>query len=259
MSDLKMKVKYSLHSYETDAAGKMSATSLFNYLQDIAGRHAESLHFGKDDLDNEDCFWVLSRIFVEMDHMPGWGSEIVISTWPRGIEGIFAIRDFEIADSKGDLIGRASSSWLVVDKKTRRPRRPESMVGGLLENTLPASSTGRSAVKLEVPDHYDYDTPLFSVKYSDLDINMHVNNVKYIQWALDAYPLDFRLANEIAAVEVNYLSESLPGDELCVQLCQLDDNNYLHSLVRRIDDRELCRISVTWRKSDKHFLNNNVS
>lgn len=242
-----MERRFRLHTYETDTHGNMSITSLFNYLQDIAGSHAASLHFGRHDLERENRFWVLSRIFAEMDFMPGWDSEIIITTWPRGVDGIFAIRDFEIKDTNGKRIGAATSAWLMVDRSSRRPQRPDTMLEQLGIDLSGSPSVGRNPQKLKPLDRIEYSSPQFSVKYSDLDINMHVNNVKYIQWALDAYPLDFRMNNEMESVEVNFLSESLPGDEVSINICQDGDNHYLHSVIRMNDNIELCRVRVKWK------------
>jgi acyl-ACP thioesterase len=250
MSEKRMSRRYRLHTYETDTHGNMSIVALFNYLQDIASSHASSLHFGKEDLEKNDMFWVLSRIYAEMDYMPGWDSEIIITTWPRAIEGIFALRDYEIADSSGKRVGGATSAWLMLDSKTRRPKRPDQLLS-LLNQDVPAeSSLGRNPNKISAIESEEYRCPSFKVKYSDLDVNMHVNNVKYIQWALDAYPLDFRIKNIMSSVEVNYISESFPGDEVSVGISQNGEDKFLHSVRRDNDGKELCRIEVKW-KSEK--------
>ena len=247
MNRLKMERRYRLHTYETDTHGNMSVTALFNYLQDIASAHAASLHFGKEDLEKNNMFWVLSRIYAKMDHMPGWDSEVIITTWPRGVEGIFALRDYEIRSINGKRIGGATSAWLMVDRTNKRPRRPDEHLVSLGEELPPERSLGRNPEKISPLEETTYTSLPFSVKYSDLDINMHVNNVRYIQWALDAYPLEFRMKNEMESVEVNYISESLPGDEVFIEIFNQEDDCFIHSVKRQNDKRELCRVRVKWR------------
>lgn len=246
-----MERRYRLHTYETDTHGNMSIPALFNYLQDIASAHAAALHFGKDDLERNNRFWVLSRIFAEMDFMPGWDSEVIITTWPRGIEGIFALRDFEVSDISGKRIGGATSAWLMVDLTNRRPQRPGELLATLGVELPSKQSVGRNPEKIPPVETAGYSSLPFSVKYSDLDINLHVNNVRYIQWALDAYPLEFRMKNEMESVEVNYISESLPGDEVVIDICEQENDYFIHSARRQNDNRELCRVRVKWR-STKH-------
>lgn len=246
MGKMIMERRYRLHSYETDTHGNMSIPALFNYLQDIASSHAASLHFGKEDLEKSDMFWVLSRIYAEMDYMPEWDSEVVITTWPRGIDGIFALRDYEISDANGVRIGGASSAWIMLDSNTRRPRRPDELLALIGTDMPDIISVGRNPQKVPPIVSEEYRSQPFQVKYSDLDVNMHVNNVKYIQWATDAYPLEFRTKNRMKSVEVNYISESFPGDEISIAIFQEAEGIFLHSLRRDSDGRELCRLRVEW-------------
>ncbi|MFN2379334.1 MAG: acyl-[acyl-carrier-protein] thioesterase [Bacteroidales bacterium] len=293
---MELERKFRIHTYEADTEGRMSPPSLFNYLQDIAAAHADALNWGKEELMKKKQFWVLSRMAAEMESIPGGGSEIVIRTWPRGVDGIFAMRDFDIRDSSGKLIGGATSAWLILDAVTRRPVRPGSILSETGDIFPERQSLGRNPVKLPAPGEGRYNTLPFPVRYSDLDVNLHVNNVKYLQWALDAYPLDFRMNNEIRGVEANYMSESLPGDEVSISISEEEDaggnhsregiselghseegysgaghsgkgdsakgdsgenesRNFLHSVKRSGDNRELCRIRVRWveRKTDKVY------
>jgi acyl-ACP thioesterase len=221
---IELERKFRIHTYEADTSGRMSPPALFNYLQDIAAAHAEALSWGKEELMKKNQFWVLSRMVAEMKSIPAGGSSIVIKTWPRGVEGIFALRDFDIRDSSGELIGGASSAWLVLDAETRRPVRPDSLLGETGDIFTQRQSLSRNPAKLPAPGVSRYNSLPFPVKYSDLDVNLHVNNVKYLQWALDAYPLDFRMSHEIRGIEANYVAESLPGDEVIIGISEEDDS-----------------------------------
>ena len=77
-------------------------------------------------------------------------------------------------------------------------------------------------------------------------INMHVNNVQYIKWIIDSYPLDFILGNRFESAEINYISESVPGDEITLLASETEDNIFDHSILRRNDDKELCRLKISW-------------
>ncbi len=247
MDKLVQEKSYRVSSYEADASGSLGIPGLFNYLQDSAASHASVLGFGKEDLEINNMFWVLSRILVKMDTIPGWEDEIRITTWPRGLEGIFAIRDFKVCGKNGKSYGAATSCWLMLDRESRRPLRPdrilEKMDGRFSENR----ALDRVPVKLPGIKNISYRSPLFTVKYSDLDVNMHVNNVHYIKWALDSYPLEYRLNNVFESAEINYLHESLPGDEIKVLAAQKEENIFDHSVTRENDHTELCRLRVKWK------------
>ncbi len=246
MSKLVFEKKFRIHTYETDTNKNLSLPSLFNFLQDIAASHASELHFGKDDLDKKNRIWVLSRIFTCLEEYPSSGDEIIIRTWPKGIDRIFALRNFEILNADGKRIGGAASNWIILNKDTKRPVRPDYLLS-LLKGDIPGSSpVDRGPVKIPVLESGGYESPVFQVRYSDLDVNMHVNNVKYLQWALDAYPLEFRMRNRVKSLEVNYLSESFPGDSIKIMVKETDSGKFDHSVLRIDDSKELCRVRAEW-------------
>jgi len=246
MNNLIFEKKYRIHTYEADASGKLSIPGLFNYLQDAAARHASILNLGKEHMEKENRFWALARILVKIEHSPDWEEEITVRTWPRGREGLFAIRDFELIGNNGRIYGGASSSWLIVNRDNRRPVRPEIILKELNILDGVKASLDRNPEKLDAIVEASYSSRIFPVRYSDLDINMHVNNVNYIKWVMDTYPLDYILGHRIIFAELNYLHESLPGDEISVMVSESGPDSFNHSIIRKNDDRELCRLKIKW-------------
>ena len=59
----------------------------------------------------------------------------------------------------------------------------------------------------------------FEVRNSDIDLNHHVNNVKYAQWILDALPIEIlRTGANLVGYEVNFLAEAKIGDQIKIQI-----------------------------------------
>lgn len=246
MNNLVYERPYRVNTYEADASGRLGIPGLFHYLQDAAALHATALRFGREHLEQEDRFWVLSRMLVKMDTIPEWEEEIIIRTWPSGVDKLFALRDFEVLGSNGKKYGGATSCWLMVNRKNRRPARPDNLLENLNIEMKRGSSLERYPSKLPELENASYISQTFPVRYSDLDINMHVNNVQYIKWVIDTYPLNFILGHKFKSAEVNYLSESVPGDEISVQVSESENKSFEHSIRRINDDRELCRLKLTW-------------
>ena len=208
--------------------------------------HAFKLGVSVPQLLANNHTWVLSRIALKMTVYPQWRDTIQIVTWPSGIQRVFALRDFDIRHHN-QTIGSCVSAWIIIDTAYRKPIRPTSFVDQL--NPI----TGK-----HVFDHPLGKLPRFresqfeirfNVRYSDLDINQHVNNVSYIEWALESIPdigENHRLLSEL---EINFLGEALLGD-LVIARCQaLDDRGFVfaHSIVRQADGRELIRARTTWQ------------
>lgn len=245
--------EYEVRSYDTDPQARLGTGTLFSYLQDIAGLHAEKLHFGRNDLKTEKQFWVLSRMICRLTGMPAWDDVLKITTWPKGVEGVFAIRNFRISDIKNNLIGEASSSWIIVDMDTRRPLRPGTNLMEFKDNSPFAGFNCPVAARIPLEEDKPYRSPLKEVRYSDLDINMHVNNARYLNWITDSYPMEFLRKNVPAEIEVNYLSETTTGDDYYVTT-EEKSNIFYHSVVKENGARVACRARISWNPCDENKL-----
>jgi acyl-ACP thioesterase len=242
----KLQKEYKIHVYETGPDSKLNLVSLFNYLQDIASDHAVILGFGRDDLMKYNNFWALSRMYAEINLWPEWGDSIIVTTYPNGTDKLFALRNYEISYPDGKHIAFATSSWLILDYSTRRIQRPEAALSHFNRHAEMGESPLRYASKLEFAEGEAKNSDPFKVKISDLDINLHTNNVKYLHWINDLYSLDFIKQNSIHSTEINYLSESFYNDEVFVQT-RTDNNRLYDHSVMRTDGKELCRVRLEWK------------
>lgn len=185
---------------------------LLNIFQDIAGLHADELGFGYEEMIKNQQFWVLLKLEVQMDSWPKWKDLVEVKTWSRPLEGMTAYRDFEIY-LEGKLIGTANTAWIILSGETRKPIRLKTLLNpsGLREDfKLPYTAS-----KIHIPSG---EEPLrnFKVEISDLDMNMHVNNTKYTQWALNSLPLQLHQNFELKKYEINILKETFLYDSIKV-------------------------------------------
>jgi acyl-ACP thioesterase len=242
--------EYTVNVYETWPDGRAALWSLFNYMQDIASQHAILLGFGRDDLMKKNQFWVLSRMYAEIDNLPLWEDKIRVTTWPNGTDKIFAMRNYEVNFTDGRHIASGVSSWLVVDRTTKKIQRPDDILTRFNSEDLKLESPLRNPEKLgEIPAGGKRSLP-FRVKVSDLDVNLHTNNVNYIRWVCDTYDLSFAMAHLPCSAEINYLAESMFDDEIVIISSEEvpDSGTLNHSVIRTGDGKELCRIRIRWTK-----------
>ncbi len=242
----KFEKSYQIHVYETTPNTRLSSYSLLNYLQDIASDHAEMLGFGRDDLMKQNSFWVLSRLYIEFTAWPVWNDKIILRTWPNGIDKIFAIRNFEICAPDGRILGCATSSWLILDMNTRRIQRPELFFEGINIHEYEKFAI-RNASKLETFVEQGGHNHCFRIKTSDLDVNFHTNNAVYLRWISDSYDPGFLMEHDPQSVEINYLAESKHDEEILIRSAAENDQCFNHSICRREDKKELCRVRMVWR------------
>jgi medium-chain acyl-[acyl-carrier-protein] hydrolase len=240
--------EYSIAFAEVDTKNEVFLPHLWNLMQETAWHHADHLRVGYSDLVKHQHFWVLSRLSIQMDEYPRWGDRIKIRTWLTGIGRLFALRNFSIANSKGDILGTAKSAWLVLDLKSRRPRRIEPIfqhIRDLFDSLPPAEEPEKLASPVQAKMEKS-----FTVRYSDIDMHHHVNNTKYVEWTLDSYPFERHRDCHIHIFQINFLAESSPGDEISVHIEPVEGTpgTFLHSIIRKKDGRELCRARASWKR-----------
>jgi medium-chain acyl-[acyl-carrier-protein] hydrolase len=201
---------FEIASYEVDLTRSLSLFSLFNRFQDLAGIHAEYLQVGYDLLQKSKLAWVLSRIKVHIRSLPRWGDTVQLATWPKGVDRLFAIRDFSVASEKGETLILATSAWLLIDIEKNRPQRIENLP---IDLQFPGAV---DAIK-ERPDKIQMPValePVFArpVWLSDIDTNQHVNNAQYAKWISDCFSENQYRNRRITSMQINYLEEALRGD-----------------------------------------------
>ena len=217
------KYTYQISTQHIDFQKNVTLSSLFHLIMKTAGLDADNHGFGVLKLQTEDYSWVLSRFVLDIERFPQEDEQISIETWIEDVQTMFTTRNFRITNGGGQLIGYASSSWAVIDMKTRRSVLLDtlpSMHDYILPESTPIGSPTRIPnVKGEVAND-------FKVKYSHIDVNGHASSPYYIQWVADCFPLDFYIKHKLKRFEINFMREITFGDEGEVFSEMKSDNDY---------------------------------
>lgn len=195
----------------------MRVSSIAKYLQEIAWEHAENCGAGYHSLLPRNLLWILYGLKIEINQFPEWNDDLIIETWGKKYEKLFAYRDFEIRiEGRAEPCIKATSSWLLVDSVTHRPQRitPElHKIPALGKDALPEKPGTIDSF------HTQDGAGLRKVVFSDIDIYNHVNNTSYIQYCIDASPGLQANAGNIASFDIRFIQESHLGDELLIKYC----------------------------------------
>ena len=242
---------YTVRSYETEPEGRTAVQTLCNYLQEAAVGHARILGFSVEHMQTKGLIWVLSRLHLKMQRYPRWRDTVRVATWPSGVRRLFACRDFELWDGQDRLLGCATSDWLLVDLATFKPVPVSSDIA----NTC-ATERGRvfEAPPIKLPDLERVEQErTFQARLSDLDFNHHVNNVNYIEWALEAAPEKIRRECQLAELQVVFRAASDYGDQIVSQSCLIEDGgrkSFLHRLRRAGEQKNLTEVKSIWTAAE---------
>lgn len=206
---------YTTEAYSLDFMRRLPLPTLGNYLLDAATRHAEERGAGYTVMEGRGTAWVLSRLAIEIVDTSGLVAPIRISTWAEAVERIFIRRCFEVTSAETDKpLAYARSIWAAIDKNTRRPT---SLAGAWPDRMMvpgrhcPVEIAGHIANAEDAPD----DAPdTRTVRYSDLDINGHLNSIKHMEAMLDGFDLETYRKTSVQHFEISYHAEGRYGTQL---------------------------------------------
>jgi len=245
MTELIRTDEYTIHSYEVDFGRRIRLSVLNRYMQESAWQHAEKLGAGFESLLTKNCVWVLTRAVVRLEKLPTWGESLFVSTWPSGKDHFFAYRDFQFNDKNGHELGRATTSWCVIDLRERRPQPVAEIFPFRMPEDKQLMFPERPP-KIVTPTAADFAWHT-RVGYQDLDTNEHVNNVRYIDWIYETLPLEFLKSHQLRQLEINYLAEAFYGQSIDITTQKNAENTFIHSVGEQSDGTALCRARTVWR------------
>lgn len=226
------KYDYIIDSGHLDFQGNITPIVLADMIVAASGKNADEQGLGILDLQAKNYSWVISRFAMEVDVLPLVGDKLSVETWVRDVGGVFTTRNFRltIESEKGysGIMGYANITWAVLDLDTRRSmpmdKVPE-IQRHIIEENIPIESASRIAdIEGEVAS-------AFEVKYSDIDLNVHTNFLKYLEATCNVFSLDFYSKRRLKRVEINFLRELNFGDKGNVYYEEVNENDFLFKLV----------------------------
>lgn len=228
--------------------------ALVSYMQEAAWENTRDLGISMYDLLERGLTWVLQRMRVEMFRYPEHGESVTIETWASGRERVFLHRDFRIYTSGNELLGQATSVWLVMDVVKRQlVSVPEFITQvEVVPTHEPLPFAKGKLPQLQEPRF----TQHIPVRWHDIDLNRHVTNTRYLQWALDTLPLELLEQHELQQLDIIFKAESILGDTVtsaAEPATQEEGSLYLHQLTSQQSDKELVQATTNWRKVESGF------
>ncbi|RAL47761.1 hypothetical protein DM860_012386 [Cuscuta australis] len=220
------KEKYIIRCSEVGVNKTATIEAIANLLQEVSCNHAQSAGFSTDGFATTHTMrklrliWVAARMHIEIFRYPAWSDVIEIETWIASEGRIGTRRDWAIKDcATGELIGRCTSMWLMMNQDTRRLQKVVDDVRNELIPFCPnpprfsfpdKSSSSKKILKLEDPA--EYSLLRLVPRRTDLDMNHHLNFVTYIGWVLESMPQEIIDTCELQTITLDYKRE-----------CQHDD------------------------------------
>ena len=237
---------YTIRAYEIDGNRRMRVPALLKMLHEAAMQNVLRIKLSFWDLQPHHISWVLMRQVLHIERMPLLGETVTIHTRPSGFERIFTYRDYKVYDAEGKLLVSSSSTWLLMDVRTRRMARLPDFILDFKKRVENAKDyLPRCTSKFETVENPSRTTD-FQVRWYDLDFNEHTNNVQYIRWMLQTLAPDVLRQRQLRQFEVLFKAECLLGDNIHAQVQTKDNTTFLHQLQAE-DGKTLALAKSVWK------------
>lgn len=232
----------SVHFNDVNTDNQLTMKGALRLMQEASNCHSNQVGYGLNQIPQTGYSWVLYQQRCHMYQRPGWGTKLTIRTWSRGADGVICLRDFEMLDEQGQRVAVATTAWLLVDAGSQKMIKiPAGMMEeyGTVEESVFDEPMKRLKMLPDAPRTWEY-----TVLKRDIDINRHVNNLCYLDYAVESLP------NGVEAAEFNdvtimykkaaYLGDSIAcfgewaSEETGVYVTSVKDpeGKHLHAIVR---------------------------
>ena len=203
---------FRIRAFEVDANDRLKVNTILDYYQDAASIDAERLNIGYTNFIPKGLTWVLSWAKFEFLRFPKFDDEVKIQTWGKKQHKLYSIRDYLMFDSKNKITCRGTSAWLLLDSKSLRPKiLPQLFPEIKMHDKLDALTDLPQKL---IPASQTEDIYKTQIRYSDIDLNQHANNTKYVEFMLDCFDKEFQEEHAVKSFTVSFNAESKYGDEI---------------------------------------------
>ena len=199
-------------SSSVDLYDNIRPAAMLQMLQELGTDHAAVLHMDRDYLVEEyHACWILARVWYRVTRPLHAGEQLTISTWHRGASSLIVYRDYDLFVGN-EQVGEAVAAWVVADIDNRKMLRPSS-IENIAISAPPDQVKERQLRLIRCPKDkkHVYDR---TVRYSDLDVNGHMNNTRYADVLADSLAAQELEGRFISELQLNYSQECKEGETM---------------------------------------------
>ena len=212
-----------LHVRSTDVGmeRRLRPSVLFSWVQESAIAHTEELGMGREKTLDKGLLWIVTMQNAKIERMPQYDEDVILRTWPGQTLHLIFPRYFGLYTPEGEALVMVSSLWTLIDSRTRSIVFPEkygiSINGEATGDEIPLPSSIRKAELRPCCR--------FTVPYSFVDLNGHMNNTRYLDLAEDCIHEEVQ-GRELKALRMEFVREVRLGDTIELS-CGRDGERWL--------------------------------
>ena len=242
---------FQVEPFHCDFSNRLFPGHLGNGMLNAADYHSGDRGYGVAELNQSRKTWVLSRFAIEIVEMPKAYDKVEVQTWVESVKKFFTSRNYAVVSPDGTkpyAYGR--SIWAMIDIDTRQPVDIYSIHDGLIEKYVETGKECPIAPPARVVIGQDLELAReIHIYYNDVDINGHLNSVKYIDHVLDLFDIDYYRTHNLRRIDLAYVAEAHAGDVVRLYKAQVGEGEYVVKMTKVAETEvEIVRCKVKFVK-----------
>ena len=239
--------QFELRYFEMNKFGEASSTAILTLLEETAADHCYSINHSLFDLEKQNIGWVLLSGILEMDYYPGYKEKIVIRTWLSKYSTIKGFRENIIYNEQGRVIGKAKGLWVFFDIDRRRPIQISDDIKDKWSYFNEECINHDITKKIEIIDSSNHIKE-FKINRFDVDTNLHVNNIRYLQWLIESIPEDIIDNYYLHSIDGRFIAEAQLGDTI-MSFTERDAslNSFVHHIKTQVNNKVCATARTIWK------------
>lgn len=244
--------KVKIFNHYTNYKGRLFVKTLCDLFNDVAEVQTEIYGVDVATLNAQGMTWMLHRLHIQLAKMPLQNEEVYIETWPSGTDRLFALRDYRMIRENGEELVRATSEWMYIDLKRRRPvRLTEKVIRMSTEHDIPHLDIPPLLHEKEFHLEAVGQGRPFGATFDNIDFNGHVTQASYMRWITNSLPFEFLKEHILIDVEVIYAHEIMPDSTIYSNYSLEEKGEYIvisHQVTNEAGNLTHCIAKTVWEK-----------
>ncbi|WP_024615340.1 acyl-ACP thioesterase domain-containing protein [Clostridium sp. Ade.TY] len=242
--------QYKINAFDVDTEHNCKFSTLVDYLWDVVIAQSDYLGETKEGFVHNQCVWVLLKYDMKIYEYPKFRDIITVDTKVLGTKKFYGYRKNTIKNSDGKIIGEVTSTAILIDFEKRRPMKISKDqcevygIEGELKEVPPLDD-----IKEVINEDFIKEYP---IRYSDIDSNGHVNNVRYMEMAMDTLPRHILNDYNLFNIKVLFKKETTDGDTLHISSQIINDEDSeittVHTITSNNTGKLLTKVQFVWKK-----------
>lgn len=213
--------------HDTNANEIVGISRIFKYLQEVATSQMREQRPSYNELLSQGKAFILSGIRVNIYDTLCAYENIEVSSWACPSRGFTFPRSYSISRN-GEVVCEANSSWALVDTRDKRLLRSTEVDLSNFYTDEPIAL--ENPIRFRIPSELELSLVCeYTVRYTDTDVNGHMNNTNYPDMLFNALPNPEK--KTVKSIALSYLNEAKCGEAVKIYSAYSDGKYYMRSVL----------------------------